>query len=177
MTRFAAYAEALDLLADRSYECFCTRREIVEAASAPHSTGRYSGTCRKLTETERAERRRTRVPALRLRADGARQTIDDLLHGEVAGYVDDLVLCRNDGVASYHLAVVVDDGAASVDQVVRGDDLLPAALGQAYLAGLLGAPVPTYAHVPLAVNAEGRRLAKRDGAVTSPSAQMITTRA
>jgi glutamyl-tRNA synthetase len=60
----------------------------------------------------------------------------------------------------------VDDGDSGIDQVVRGDDLLSSAVSQAYLARLLGYPVPTYAHVPLAVNAEGRRLAKRDGAVT-----------
>ena len=89
-----------------------------------------------------------------------------LLHGEVTAAVDDFVVRRNDGVAAYHLAVVVDDAASGIDQVVRGDDLLPAAVNQAYLAGLLGSPAPTYAHVPLAVNAEGRRLAKRDGAVT-----------
>ena len=75
---------------------------------------------------------------------------------------------RNDGVAAYNLAVVVDDAASGVDQVVRGDDLLPAAINQAYLATVLGAAPPTYAHVPLAVNADGRRLAKRDGAVTMP---------
>ena len=69
---------------DRTYECFCTRREIAEAASAPHGlVGRYPGTCRDLTAAERAERRRTRTPALRLRADGAEQTVHDLLHGEV----------------------------------------------------------------------------------------------
>ena len=90
----------------------------------------------------------------------------DVLHGTVTGRVDDFVVRRNDGVASYNLAVVVDDGESGVDQVVRGDDLLPAAVNQAYLAGLLGHSPPTYAHVPLAVNAEGRRLAKRDGAVT-----------
>ena len=68
--------------------------------------------------------------------------------------------------AAYHLAVVVDDGDTGVDQVVRGDDLLSSAVSQAYLARRLGYPVPTYAHVPLALNREGRRLAKRDGAVT-----------
>ena len=90
----------------------------------------------------------------------------DLLHGEVTGTVDDFVVRRNDGVAAYNLAVVVDDAASGMDQVVRGDDLLPAAINQAYLATVLGAAPPTYAHVPLAVNADGRRLAKRDGAVT-----------
>ena len=151
-----------------TYECFCTRREIAEAVSAPHGEpGRYPGTCRDLTEAERAERRRTgREPALRIRADRAEVTITDLLRGEVTGTVDDVVVRRNDGVAAYQLAVVVDDGATGVDQVVRGDDLLTSALTQAWLAQRLGLPVPTYAHVPLALNAEGRRLAKRDGAVT-----------
>jgi glutamyl-tRNA synthetase len=165
--RTAAYAAALAQIADRTYECFCTRREIAEAASAPHGyAGRYPGTCRRLSAAERAERRRTRTPALRLRADGASQTVHDLLHGTVTGQADDFVVRRNDGVAAYNLAVVVDDAESGVDQVVRGDDLLPSAVDQAYLAGLLGHPVPVYAHVPLAVNVQGRRLAKRDGAVT-----------
>ncbi|BAK34772.1 glutamyl-Q-tRNA(Asp) synthetase [Microlunatus phosphovorus NM-1] len=168
--RAAVYADALTELArgGLTYECYCTRREIAEAASAPHSEpGRYPGTCRELTEAERAERRRTgREPALRIRADRAEVTITDLLQGEVTGLVDDVVVRRNDGVAAYQLAVVVDDGATGVDQVVRGDDLLSSAVTQAWLARQLGLPVPTYAHVPLALNSEGRRLAKRDGAVT-----------
>jgi glutamyl-tRNA synthetase len=173
--RSAAYAEALERLADCTYECFCTRREIAEAALAPHGEpGRYPGTCRDLTAAERAERRRAgREPALRIRAEGAELTITDLLHGEVTGLVDDVVVRRprnrhdGDGVAAYHLAVVVDDAASGVDQVVRGDDLLSSAVTQAWLATRLGLPVPTYAHVPLALNTEGRRLAKRDGAVTT----------
>jgi glutamyl-tRNA synthetase len=165
--RSAAYQEALDRLVDRTYECFCSRREIAGAASAPHgSVPRYPGTCRNLTEAERATRRLTRRPALRLRAEGARQTIHDVLHGDVTAEVDDVVLRRNDGVPAYNLAVVVDDALSAVDQVVRGNDLLPAAPSQAFLARLLGHRPPIYAHVPLAVNAEGRRLAKRDGAVT-----------
>src|SRR4029450_10633664 len=126
------------------------------------------GTCRNLTDAERTSRRMTRQPALRLRADGARQTIVDLLHGEITAEVDDVVLRRNDGVPAYNLAVVVDDAFSGVDQVVRGQDPLPAAPPQAFLAELLGHSPPTYAHVPLAVNAQGRRLAKRDGAVTLP---------
>jgi glutamyl-tRNA synthetase len=157
-TRGAAYDAALTQLADRTYECFCTRREIAEAASAPHGvTRRYPGTCRSLTESERADRRRVRTPALRLRADGAEQTITDLRHGRFTGVVEDFVVRRNDRVAAYHLAVVVDDLAADVDQVVRGDDLLAAAVNQAFLVGLLGAHPPVYAHVPLAVNATGAR--------------------
>lgn len=167
--RLAAYRDALRILADTTYECFCSRREIAEAASAPHGTvSRYPGTCRNLTEAERATRRLTRRPALRLRANGGRQTIRDLLHGEITAEVDDVVLLRNDGVPAYNLAVVVDDAFSGIDQVVRGDDLLPAAATQAYVTELLGYRPPTYAHVPLAVNVEGRRLAKRDGAVTLP---------
>ena len=93
-------------------------------------------------------------------------TVFDLLHGEVTGTVDDFVLRRNDGVPAYNLAVVVDDAESGIDQIVRGDDLLPAAINQAFLAALLGHDSATYAHVPLAVNRAGRRLAKRDGAVT-----------
>ncbi len=93
-------------------------------------------------------------------------TVHDLLHGEVTGTVDDFVIRRNDGVPAYNLAVVVDDAEAGIDQVVRGEDLLPSAVNQAFLASLLGHDPPTYAHVPLAVNVAGRRLAKRDGPVT-----------
>jgi glutamyl-tRNA synthetase len=92
--------------------------------------------------------------------------VHDLLHGEITAEVDDIVLRRNDGVPAYNLAVVVDDAYSGIDQVVRGDDLLPTATSQAFLAELLGYQPPIYAHVPLAVNVEGRRLAKRDGAVT-----------
>jgi len=167
--RLAAYHHALLKLADKTYECFCSRREIAEAASAPHgSVARYPGTCRNLTKAERIDRRRRRQPALRLRADGAVQTVHDLVHGDNTAEVDDVVLLRNDGVPAYNLAVVVDDGFSGVDQVVRGDDLLPVAATQAFLAELLGYPSPIYAHMPLAVNAEGARLAKRDGAVTLP---------
>ncbi|HEY6685394.1 MAG TPA: tRNA glutamyl-Q(34) synthetase GluQRS [Propionibacteriaceae bacterium] len=165
--RLGIYREALISLADRTYECFCSRREIAEAASAPHGTpARYPGTCRNLTEAERERRGQTRPPALRLRADGARQTIRDVLRGEITAEVDDVVLLRNDGVPAYNLAVVIDDGFSGIDQVVRGVDLLPVAATQAYLARLLGQQPPIYAHVPLALNAQGQRLAKRDGAVT-----------
>lgn len=163
------YAAALARLTDAglTFECFCTRREIAEAVRAPHAPpGSYPGTCRDLTESEREVRRSERPAAIRLRADVAAWTVTDLLHGEVTGPVDDLVLRRGDGAHAYNLAVVVDDGEQGVDQVVRGEDLLDAAPGQGYLARALGLEQPTYAHVPLALNAEGRRLAKRDGAVT-----------
>ncbi|MCE9515886.1 MAG: tRNA glutamyl-Q(34) synthetase GluQRS [Mycobacterium sp.] len=151
-----------------TYECYCSRREILTAPRAPHAPeGAYPGTCRDLGDTERADRRAAgRPPALRLRSDTAEFTVGDLLHGDYTGVVDDFVLRRGDGVAAYNLAVVVDDAASGVDQVVRGDDLLASSPRQSYLASLLGYPQPIYAHVPLALNAQGTRLAKRDGAVT-----------
>ena len=162
---------------DLAYECFCTRREIREAASAPHpdpsfpqrigADGAYPGTCRGLTREQVRQRRAAGRPsALRLRAAVARWTVDDVLAGPFTGAVDDLVLRRNDGVAAYNLAVVVDDAAQGIDQVVRGDDLLTSAPRQAYLARLLDLPPVRYAHVPLALNRQRQRLAKRDGAVT-----------
>jgi glutamyl-tRNA synthetase len=164
--RLGVYRDALAGL--DTYECYCTRKEIAEAASAPHGDGHrpYPGTCLRLPATRRAELAATRPPALRVRADAATSTVTDLLHGEVSGVVDDFVLIRNDGTPAYNLAVVVDDLAMGVDQVVRGDDLLSSAPRQAWLATRLGGTPPAYAHVPLAVNADGRRLAKRDGAVS-----------
>lgn len=163
------YAEAIAGLtaAGLTYECFCTRREIQEAPSAPHAPqGAYPGTCRNLSEAERSVKRAVRPAAVRLRSAVTAATVQDVLHGSYTGVVDDFVLRRNDGVTAYNLAVVVDDAAQGIDQVVRGDDLLPSTPRQAYLASLLNMPVPEYAHVPLIVNAEGARLAKRDGAVT-----------
>jgi glutamyl-tRNA synthetase len=163
------YAEAISRLAaaDLTYECFCTRREIQEAASAPHAPqGAYPGTCRDLDRAELEFKRSTRPAALRLRSAVTEFAVRDVLHGGFTGVVDDFVLRRNDGVAAYNLAVVVDDAAQGIDQVVRGDDLLPSTPRQAYLASLLGLQVPEYAHVPLVVNSDGVRLAKRDGAVT-----------
>lgn len=163
------YAEAIARLeaAGLTYECFCTRREIQEAASAPHAPqGAYPGTCRNLGRAELEFKRSIRPSALRLRAGVAEFTVHDVLHGQFTGVVDDFVLRRNDGVTAYNLAVVVDDAEQGIDQVVRGDDLLPSTPRQAYLASLLNIPVPEYAHVPLVVNRDGARLAKRDGAVT-----------
>lgn len=164
--RFDIYAGALARL--ETYECFCTRREIDEASSAPHADGYrpYPGTCRDLTAAQRDLRRRTRPAALRVRAHGEVVTITDVLHGTVSGVVDDFVVRRGNGDWAYNLAVVADDGAQGVDQVVRGDDLLSSSPRQAWLATRLGFPVPLYAHVGLAVNRDGVRLAKRDGAVT-----------
>lgn len=167
----ARYDAAIAALAGRGllYECHCSRKDIAQAPRAPHAPrGAYPGTCRDLTPDERARRRaRTgRPPALRLRTDARTHTVTDLLHGQYTGLVDDFVVRRGDGVPAYNLAVVVDDAAAGIDQVVRGDDLLSSSPRQAYLAGLLGHAEPAYAHVPLVLNSDAARLAKRDGAVT-----------
>jgi glutamyl-tRNA synthetase len=149
--RLDLYAAALGRL--DTYPCFCTRAEIREAASAPHGpVGAYPGTCRELSERERAEREAAgRPPALRVRADGT---------------VDDFVVRRGDGAFAYNLAVVVDDAEMGVDQVVRGDDLADSTPRQVWLARTLGLRVPEYVHVPLVLGPDGARLAKRHGAVT-----------
>ena len=92
--------------------------------------------------------------------------IEDVLHGRVSGTVDDVVLRRNDGVPSYNVAVVVDDAAQGITEVVRGDDLLAVTATQVALQRLLGLATPVYMHVPLVVGDDGERLAKRHGAVT-----------
>jgi len=162
----AAIAELV--AAGRTYPCYCTRREIREAAAAPHGpAGAYPGTCRDLTAAQQREREEAgRPPALRLRAEGEVVTIEDRLAGRVSLAVDDLVLRRNDGIPAYNLAVVVDDADQGVEEVVRGDDLLESTPRQVLVARLLGRPIPTHAHVPLVLGPDGARLAKRHGAVT-----------
>ncbi|WP_254873027.1 tRNA glutamyl-Q(34) synthetase GluQRS [Schaalia sp. Marseille-Q2122] len=175
-TRTDAHEAAIDRLREGGhiFECFCSRKEIREAASAPHvPPGHYPGTCLHLSEAERTARRAAlaaegRIPALRLRAPASSWTVSDELHGRWTGPVDHFVVRRNDGVPAYNLAVVVDDAFQGVDQVTRGDDLLSQAPAQAALASLLEVSEPTYVHVPLALSPTGARLAKRDGAVTLP---------
>lgn len=168
--RFDRYEAALAVLVDagRTYPCYCSRREVREAAAAPHvPSGTYPGTCRRLTAAERSEQERAGRPAaLRLDAGAPTVTVDDALLGPITAVVDDLVLRRNDGVPAYHLAVVVDDAAQGVEQVVRADDLASVAPAQRHLATLLGLPPVAYVHVPLVLGSDGRRLAKRDQAAT-----------
>ena len=172
--RFDLYRAAIDRLGELGvvYPCYCTRREIRDASTAPHGEpvpdGAYPGTCRELTTAERRRRELDgRRPALRLRTDGERYSVDDVVAGRFVGAIDDVVLQRNDGVPAYNLAVVVDAHLQSVTEVVRGDDLLLSTPRQIHLQRLLGYDTPVYAHVPLVVGADGVRLAKRHGAVTS----------
>lgn len=153
-----------------TYPCWCTRREVAEAAAAPHEhlpEGAYPGTCRDRPAAEGAALEAAgRRPALRLRAGGAEVGFTDRVHGEVVGLVDDFVVRRGDGTPAYNLAVVVDDADQGIGEVVRGDDLLAGTPRQVHLARLLGLPVPAHAHVPLVLGPDGARLAKRHGAVT-----------
>ncbi len=170
--RTALYADALARLEaeGRVFRCFCSRREVREAASAQHGElpdGFYPGTCLELSAAESARRAEAgEAYALRLRAEHAEATFRDRLGGERSDRVDDLVLRRRDGAFAYNLAVVVDDAAQGVSEVVRGDDLLPSTAGQAHLCDLLGLDRPAWAHVPLVLGPDGARLAKRHGAVT-----------
>lgn len=181
--RASAHAAALERLTELGlvYPCFCTRREIaaeVEAAgAAPHGPEGpiYPGTCRALAKDEAAARvaagaahalrldcekalGSTNVPAWRDRTRGSIQPAPERF--------GDIVLARKDAPASYHLAVVVDDAAAGVTLVTRGDDLFHATDVQVLLQSLLGLPTPEYLHHGLVHGADGKRLAKRDKAET-----------
>ena len=170
--RFDLYRDIVDGLRqqDLVYPCYCTRREILESTQAPHGPaieGAYAGTCRNLSASDRSEREQSsRPPAWRLRTNSETYVVDDLVTGPTTTVIDDMVLLRNDGVPAYNLAVVVDDDAQGVTQIVRGDDLLLGTGRHIHLQKLLGYPTPQYVHVPLVVGPDAERLAKRHGAVT-----------
>ncbi len=169
------YRQAIDDLTAQglTYPCFCSRADL-HAAQAPHAsdgTYLYQGTCRNLTPSQVAEKSVSRPPAIRLIVpDGTDPagtvTFVDQVFGPqrevLAHECGDFIIRRSDGVFAYQLAVVVDDGLMGVNQVVRGVDLLGSCARQTYLALLLGFGAPTYAHVPLLVAPDGRRLAKRE---------------
>ncbi len=169
--RFDFYASQLEKLEwlGLVYPCFCTRAQL-HAASAPHGDDGellYSGACRNLTPEEIKERRKTRSPALRLRVPAETISFTDGHYGPQSQFLPtgcgDFILRRSDGIYAYQLAVVADDGAMGVTQVVRGRDLLSSTPRQILLYRLLGYPVPQFAHTPLLLSSDGRRLAKRDG--------------
>jgi len=168
--RTEAYAEAFRELEKQEliYPCFCTRAERL-AASAPHrSDGAavYDGRCGRLSPAERAELSKTRRPAWRVRVPVKTIIFCDLLYGvykeELHSDCGDFILRRSDGVFAYQLAVVVDDAAMGVTQVVRGNDLLSSTPRQLWLQDRLGLLHPEYGHLPLLLAPNGRRLAKRD---------------
>ena len=167
--RDEAYQAAYDELCERGlvYPCFCTRADL-HAASAPHHGEKlvYAGTCRNLTDEERTARMKERRPASRLIVPDETLSFVDGIQGEysqnLAAECGDFLIRRSDDAFAYQLAVVVDDAAQGVNSIVRGVDLLCSTPQQMYLQDLLGYPHPSYAHVPLLVAEEGRRLSKRD---------------
>ncbi len=167
-TRGAAYEEALGVLAPETYPCDCSRKEIAQIASAPHEGEEiaYPNLCRDRDPS----RPMKRPPAIRLKLPARRMSFVDGEKGVVSAELadrGDLVLRRGDGVFAYQLAVIVDDLDAGVTDVVRGDDLLLSTPRQLYIAELLGArAVPRYAHVPLARDRAGERVAKRTPGAT-----------
>ena len=168
--RTAFYESALKKLQDRGlvYPCFCTRAEL-HAASAPHrEDGQvlYAGTCRNLTAEEIAEKSKLRAPAMRLRVPDEMWSFTDGHMGDYSENLErdcgDFLLRRSDGMFAYQLAVVLDDAAMGVTEVVRGADLLDSTPRQLYLYSLLGLEPPSFVHFPLLLTADGRRLSKRN---------------
>lgn len=174
--RTDAYGAALDRLraAGWLYPCFCSRAELAAIASAPHGLTAegpsYPGTCRRLTPAQVAQARaaRAKTPALRFALPDAAVTWDDLVAGPQVfgpGAGGDFVVLRADGIIAYQLAVVVDDAAMGITDVLRGWDLLDSTPRQILLFRALGLPVPRFAHVSLLFGPDGARLAKRHCAV------------
>ena len=146
-----------------TFACSCTRRELREAASAPHGAEPvYPGTCRE------GPRRAERPLATRWRVPAGEVEFEDRIAGhhrqDIAREVGDFVLRRGDGAWAYQLAVVVDDGAMGVSEVLRGADLIGSTARQIHLARALGLPVARFSHAPLIVGPDGRKLNKRHGA-------------
>jgi len=166
--RTGLYEDALRKLGENVYECFCSRAEIAVVASAPQGDEgpRYPGTCASLSREERERRRRERAPSLRLRVPPGNLKFHDQILGDhefdTQATVGDFVLRRADGIFAYQLAVVVDDGAMGVTQVLRGADLLFSTARQILLHRLLGQREPRWAHAPLVLGPGGERLSKRD---------------
>ena len=166
--RSAVYDTYFEKLQDMGliYPCYCTRSQL-HSVNAPHlsdGTYVYTGTCRNLTAEDRAKF--DRKPAWRVIVPDKVWTVEDLVQGHyrlnLATDCGDMVMRRADGVYVYQLAVTVDDGEAGVTEVVRGMDLLSSAPRQMYLQSLFGFDHPTYAHVPMLLSSDGRRLSKRD---------------
>ena len=173
--RTAAYAQVLESLKAKglAYPCVCSRRDVESGQSAPHTEEGlyYPGTCRgRFADYESARRTlpEGRLPAWRFRVpEGETVRFEDSFYGtyeqDVSALSGDFVLARDPLGAGYMLAVVADDAAMGITEVVRGDDLLSATPRQLLLYHALGLTPPAFLHVPLVVSEEGRRLAKRHG--------------
>ena len=164
------YRAALDCLGQggHTYPCFCTRAQLMSLAAPNLGDTQviYQRTCAHLSAEAAAERAKTRAPAIRLRVPDEDVAFTDGLFGPQQENLErdcgDFILRRSDGLYGYQLAVVVDDALQGVTEVVRGRDILSATPRQLYLQRLLGYDAPAYVHIPLLVDAQGRRLAKRD---------------
>ena len=161
--RTGLYREALRRLEPSTYACGCTRRELEDSALAIDGSRIYPGTCRGGILKKNAARPSARAVRLRTRADPIRFTdrVQGTIEQSVEREVGDFVLLRADGIFAYQLAVVVDDAAQGVTDVVRGADLLDSTARQIALQRLLGFPTPRYLHVPVATNAAGEKLSKQ----------------
>ncbi len=157
------------LAAGVAYPCVCSRKEVEDAASAPHEAEIdgpvYPGTCvGKFIDVADARARVGREAAVRFRVEADAVAFHDGFHGHQLGRVrGDFVIQKREGLPAYQLAVVVDDAAQGVTEVLRGDDLLPSTPRQLLLYRALGLAPPTFTHVPLVVGPDGLRLAKRHG--------------
>lgn len=162
------YRAALDDLIGKgvAYMCGCTRSEIAQIASPPSPGDEvvYPGVCRDGVPPGKVER------AYRVKVYDEIISFQDDIAGRysqaLSASCGDFVIHRADGPFAYHLAVVVDDEATGVNQVVRGADLLPSTPRQIYLQRLLGYRTPVYAHLPLVISPDGGKLSKRDNAVS-----------
>lgn len=169
-TRQEAHAAAFEQLSERCdlYPCFCTRADLA-SLSAPHWGEKriYPGTCRHRDPEEIHDMMERGEPcAWRIAVPHERISFDDLVQGKRGQVLDeecgDFIVRRKDGAFAYQLAVVIDDAEQGVTSVTRGIDLLSSTPQQIFLARELGYEVPEYAHVPLLVSEDGRRLSKRD---------------
>jgi glutamyl-Q tRNA(Asp) synthetase len=159
--RHDAYRHAVERLQQQGlvYPCSCSRREIADSALPGLEGYVYPGTCRSgLREGKRAR-------AWRVRTERATAAFDDAVQGPVAQDLErdsgDFVVKRADGVYAYQLAAAVDDADQGITHVVRGADLLASTPRQIYLQRLLDLATPRYAHLPVAVNAQGEKLSKQ----------------
>lgn len=156
-------------ISERVYPCTCSRSDVLAAASAPHASQEgpiYPGTCANRT-TAAAETLAGQSFCWRFRMSDKNWLLNDAVAGvrncHVSNDLGDFVIAKSDGTPSYQLAVVVDDHLMGVTEVVRGDDLIPSAFRQLELYEFFGWEAPQFAHVPLVVGPDGRRLAKRHG--------------
>ena len=171
--RDEVYEAAFERLSEQGlvYPCFCSRADL-HSASAPHAGDVlvYPGTCRNLSEEERAKKAKFKNPSFRIQVTDENISFIDFFQGYYSASltrdIGDFIIRRSDGLFAYQLAVVCDDAEMGITSVVRGCDLLSSTINQRYLDSALGYSIPTFGHVPLFVDASGRRLAKRSGDVS-----------